>query len=351
MRTRSFAQSALCAGIAAALAACSGGSQLSPAGAAAGSNSHWSALANAVPKDMLPRGPMLLRGRPAPDAARRGIYVSEFLGTSIFGYAKGQRPNNPPICTVPFAVSGPNNIAVDGTGNLMDPDGGTHTVIVGQGPNMCGAQAATISDPYGQPSDASSANALTGKIAVGNINGNNGANGSISICTVAAGCTQNLTNSAIGTLGGVAMDNHGNCYADAINVSRVATLTYFAGCTGSGVQATGFVNVFYGGIDIDAAGNLVTIDLLGPTGTGAVDVYSGCNPTCTLLSSTPLMENAIFGHLNHKFNNKLAVGAFTQVDVYRYSPTGGVTYAYSFNNGLAGSLSVEGVAYNRRSPQ
>jgi hypothetical protein len=145
------------------------------------------------------------------------------------------------------------------------------------------------------------------------------------------------------------MDNSGNCWGDGIDPSGLATLTYFAGCSGGGVQATGFVNSSFGGIDIDASGNLVTIDGFAP----AVYVYSGCNPACTLVGGPfPLIGDAIFGHLNSKFNNKLATGNFVngQIDIYRYTPTS-LTYAYSFNNGLSPSLDVEGAAYNKRSPQ
>ena len=338
---------------AAILAACSGGSRVAPAGPVMGvENLHSSAHASLIPEQMVPRGPMPLFGRAAPAAAMQGIYVSEVAGTSIFGYKNRQRPNNPPICTVPFSVSSVNGIAVDGAGNLIDPDGGAGAIIIGQGPNMCGPKAAKIADTYGQPVDASSANALTGKIAVANTFDNGSTPGSISVCTVSAGCTKNLTNPAMDGVAGVAMDNKGNCWADGINPSVQATLTYFAGCAGRGVQATGFGNAGPGGIDIDASGNLLTIDVRGNSGTGAVEVYSGCKPACTLLSSTPLIAPAVYGHLNH-LHNKLAVADFGhgQIDIYRYSSTGGVTYLYSFNNGLSASLFVEGVAYNKRSPQ
>jgi hypothetical protein len=294
-------------------------------------------------------------GKPAPATAKRGIYVSQVAGSNILGYKKGQRSNDPAICTVPFSIGSVNNVAVDGAGNLIDPDGAAGAIIIGQGPNMCGAEAAMISDPYGQPVDASSANALTGKIAVANTFDNGSTPGSISVCTVSAGCKKNLTNPAMDGVAAVALDNQGNCWADGINPSIQATLTYFAGCSGGGVQTTGFTNSGPGGIDIDASGNLVTIDVRGggSSGTGVVDVYSGCKPACKLLSSTPLIAPAIYGHLNSLHNNKLAVADFDngQIDIYSYSPTGGVTYLYSFNDGLSANLFVEGVAYNKRSPQ
>ncbi len=80
-------------------------------------------------------------------------------------------------------------MGVDGVGNFLEPDGGTRSLNIYQGPGMCGALAGNIADPYGQPSDASSPDALTGKIALGNIFDNSSASGSVSICTLAGGCT------------------------------------------------------------------------------------------------------------------------------------------------------------------
>jgi hypothetical protein len=354
---------------AAILAGCSSGlSQVAPAGVAMGTNTRGGVVdslqyvtrqssnyASLIPEGMRLRGPMPLVGRPAPDIAKRGIYASGTNGTSILGYKQRNRLNNPPFCTTPFSVSTPYGIAVDGagnliTGNLASRSPETYSIIIGQGPNMCGAMAATISDPNGHPRDFSSANALTGTIAVAN-DAVRDQGASIALCTVSGGCTVSLTNPAMHRVFAVAMDNSGNCWGDGTDASYTVTLTYFAGCTGSGVQATGFINVNFGGIDIDASGNLVTIDLTSTGGTGAVNVYSGCNPTCTLLSSTPTIANSEYGHLS-RLHNKLAVSDVqnNQIDIYRYSPTG-VTYLYSFNNGLPASIGVVGVAYNKRSSQ
>jgi hypothetical protein len=356
------------------LAGCSsgGGSQVAPSGPSMGSNTsvahsnHFvperpAGIARLVPLSMLPKGPTHLNGRVAPDIARRGIYVSGFSGspTAVQGFRKGNRVNDPSFCSTPYTEPGINGLAVDGAGNLLVPAGtgaGAGNLVVGQGPNMCGAQAASIADPYGQPSDASSANALTGVIAVGNIFDNGSHNsgfGSISLCTVSGGCTVNLGNpTTMFEVAGVAMDNSGNCWASARDLSGLPTLTYFAGCTGSGVAATGYVNGDYGGIDIDASGNLITIDSGIITGTsGNIDAYSGCNPACTLLSTSPMHGNAVFGHLNSLHNNKFATGNFvsSQVDIYKGSAASGFTYQYSFNNGTP--IGTEGAAYNKRSPQ
>jgi len=234
-------------------------------------------------------------------------------------------------------------------GNLIDPDGGSRSVIVFAGPGMCGAKLGSFSDPFGQPTDASSTDAVNGKIAVGNIYGPDASSsaGSISICTLAGGCTRNLQNPAMYEVAGVAMDK-GNCWADASNSGGSATLTYFARCSGSGQRATGFLNAYYGGLDFDKNGNLVTISAFD----SEIYVYSGCNPACTLVGGPfPMLDEAVYGHLNRE-STTLCTGDFKlgQMDIYRYNPAA-ITYLYSFNNGLNVSDVPVGCAYTPRSSQ
>ena len=354
---------ALCTTVAVALlAGCSGNmSQPGTSGPSAGGGTqssfdshgkfvpHFSYPASLVPKGQVGVRGQALKTKFAPQAKKRaaegGIYGSQFYAGLIAGYPHKNTSNGPPTCTL--GASYANSIAVDGKGNLIDPDGGSRSIIVYQGPGMCGSEIGEIPDYYGQPSDASSADAATGEIAVGNIFGTSGAGG-IAICSLSAGCTSYLTNSNMYEVAGVAMANNGDCWASATNSLGTATLTYFQGCTGSGQAATGFQNTYYGGLDIDANGNLVSIDAFTP----AVRVYSGCNPNCTLVAGPfSLIGDAVFGHLN-KQSMTFATGDYElgQIDVYYYSPTS-LTYWYSFNNGLDPSEDVEGAAYNPRSRQ
>jgi hypothetical protein len=354
--------SALCTTVAVALlAGCSGMSQTTPSAPSSvgGTQSnyshgrhvpHWSFPANAAG---LTGAAVHYREVLSKFGKKHGndggIYASEFLGTDAFGYQHVNTGNNPPECSV-GPVSYINGMAVDGKGNFIDPDGGTRSVIVFSGPGMCGSEAGSVSDPFGQPSDASSADAVNGTIAVGNIFGPSGSisAGSISLCTLAGGCTTNLQNPNMFEVAGVAMDNSGNCWASATNSSGTATLTYFAGCTGSGVAATGYENSSYGGLDIDKNGNLVAISAF----TSQMYVYSGCNPACTLVGGPFSMQGeAVFGHLN-KQSMTFCAGDFStaEMDVYYYSPSA-LTYWYSFNNGLSPSFEPEGCAYNPRSSQ
>jgi hypothetical protein len=352
--------SALCTTVAVALlAGCSGMSQTTPSGPSSVGQTqshfshgrfipHWSYPANVmgIQQGAAPRYHEVLSQMGKKHGNGGGIYASEFLGTSIWGYQHKNTANNPPTCST-GPVSSPNGIAVDGKGNLIDPDGGTRSVIIFGGPGMCGAEVGSFSDPYGQPSDASSPDAVNGTVAVGNIFDTSGA-GSVSVCTMSGGCTSNLTNPNMYEVAGVAMDNSGNCWASATNSAGTATLTYFAGCTGSGQAATGYMNTYYGGLDIDKNGNLVSVSAFN----SALYVYSGCNPACTLVGGPFTMTGeAVFGHLN-KQSMTYCAGDFLngQMDVYYYSPSA-LTYWYSFNNGLTASYDPEGCAYNPRSAQ
>jgi hypothetical protein len=307
---------------------------------------------------ILPDAKRQLRFVHAKGSAPGGIYVNQFYGTAVFGYQHKNTGNNPPMCQVQTgtssATSSVNGIAVDGKGNLIVPFGvnattGYASVNVYQGPGMCGKQIGSVTDPYGQASDAFSFDAVNGTIVVGNIFDTGGAAGSVSVCTLAGGCTVNLTNAQMYKVAGVVMDKSGNCWASAEDSYGVGNLTYFASCTGAGQAATGFMNTDYGGLDIDASGNLVSVDKAGLQ----VFVYKGCNPACTLVGGPfPLQGESVFGAVNHQSMAFVAGDTLNgTADVYYYTPTS-LTYWYSIsNNGLSVSLTVEGVAYNKSSKQ
>ncbi len=310
----------------------------------------WSSPASLLAGRLGARVKPRARAREATRAQRKGLYASEFLGSDVYGYAYQDKDNGPDACAV-SGVESVNDVAVDSVRNLIVPNGGTHTILVYKGPARCGTLAATVSDPYGQPSDAAGADALTESFVVANVFDNQGAAGSLSMCRVSktkGTCSVNLTNASMYMVAGVAMDAAGDCWADSLTTSSVASLVYFANCSGAGEVATGFENADLGGLDIDSAGNLVSISATD----GNVYVYSGCNPACTLVGGPfPLQNAAVFGHLNKK-SNQLAVASYIEggIDVYSYAPTG-ITYLYSVTNGLEPALDVEGTAYSPRSPE
>jgi hypothetical protein len=285
-------------------------------------------------------------GVPAPGSAQSGLYVSEFFGANTLGYSPNNRRNRKPTCTVPWTQSEVNDIAVDGKGALITPEGGG-TIVVGAPSGMCAPELQSFTDSYGYASDAASRDAATSTIVVGNFRDNPSDSypGSISLCTLASGCTSNLTNPNIAGVVGVALDKHGNCWASSESFGSLPVLVYFAKCSGSGTAATGFQNTSFGGLDFDRAGNLVAIDETA-NDVGQVWVYHGCDPGCTLVGGPfPMIGESVYGHLNAK-GDRLAVAdiAYGQVDIYAYRPTS-VKYLYSFTDGLRASYEVQGTAY------
>jgi len=333
---------ALCTTVAVSLLAGCSGNTSSPSSSVpsvgANTRAHGAGLhgiaVNAIPQRFMPTQIKPIRGRIATAAQMQGIYVSTFGGTDLYGFPKNNSGNGPSTCTVSPTTS-VNNFGVDNSGNLMVPNAFSGVSVYG--PGMCGPLLGTITDPYGQASDASAVSATTGNIAVGNIFGNSGNHGNVAVCTLTSlTCSTDLTNAAIYEIGGVGMAANGDCWADAISSTDVASLVYFAGCSGAGVVATGFVNPFYGGVDVDGKGNLVTVSLFGTSFSlpSVVYVYSGCNPACTLISQTPLTGESIFGHLGKQSLRFVTPNIESaDVEVYKYRPSG-LTLNYSFTGGL-----------------
>lgn len=297
-----------------------------------------------------PRLVSVLHSLVLPDKKRKlpksGTYVTEFYATDLLGYRANNMANKKPICSIQ-GVADVNDVGIDGKGNLMEPDGGTATLFIYQGPRMCGAQIGSISDPYGQPADASSPDAVNGQIAVSNLDNGSSA-GNVAICTLAGGCTVDLTNSTIYHAGGVAMSNTGDCWVDAKTSGSGAALIYFKGCTGNGTVASHFNSTYYGGIDIDNNGNLVIIDDMAEN----VTIYKGCSPKCKVVGGPfALKGESFFGKLNSANTEYTAVDRTDGiVDVYSYS-TKAITFQYSYDNGLTVSELPDGVAVNPRSQQ
>jgi hypothetical protein len=290
-------------------------------------------------------------GRRAPAAARRGLYAQEFYGVTqndaplgALGYPRNAK--GPPSCNVAVEENGVNGIAVDTAGDLIVPDA-FDGIYVFAGPGLCGSELADIPGITDlQATDAAANNAATGTIVVGY------AEGVVSTCTVTSNaCTELATpNSYIGAFMQVAMDGAGNCYADGLNDSRSSySLWYYAGCSATGVQTTGFSEPEDGGIDVDNKGNVVVLAQGDPS---TLTVYSGCSTgACSVLTGPTSLDGAgdndcVYGHLDRE-NQRYACGDYSlgQVDVYTYLPTRAPTYLYSFNSQLEQADEVEAAAY------
>ena len=291
-----------------------------------------------------------LRRREAPDAAKRGIYVSSFDGTSIYGFRNGYRGGYGPMCTLYTGQVYINGIATDPSGNLIVPQNNGDQVKVYSGPDMCGSLLGSFKDPYGQPANAASFDATSGTIAIADIKGKHGSLGSLAVCSLSGGCTKKLEPKFTGYATGAALAKNGDCWLTTENRAFTgAGMTYWRGCAGTGKLVTGFKNVSYGSLSIDKRGNLVSIDFTGGR-TGQLWVYSGCNPACTLIGGPfPLAGQPFFGALNAKGNtfgtieSEFPYGG--TVDIYKYTPIK-VTYEYSFDSGFAPVSMPEGFAYS-----
>lgn len=338
---------AVCTGVAVALlAGCSGtgsspsNSSIMPGGASKISHlgHHGTPLMAAIPKFLhAPRKGHLIWNA----AAAKGQYTQEFFATSnnVLGYPKNNSGNGPSTCSESTGTN-VNGIGVDPAGNLIVPNafGG---VQVYSGPGQCGPLMATIPDSLGQAADGASRNAASGTIVVGH------ANGTVAACTVSgtSGTCNQLTapNLALGFTQ-VAMDGAGNCYANGFDtISGLPSLWYWTGCSGTGIEDTGYSASATGGLDVDNQGNVVAVAQGAPS---TVTVYSGCaTGACTILTGPTNLNgsgDAVYCHLG-KQNERYACGDAStgSVDVYSYLPTRTPTYMYSYNNGLTSSLIVE----------
>lgn len=138
-----------------------------PSGASAGA-SHGGAL----PDSLIPYARGVLMQIPtvpdatAPASAKAHIYVSEFGGSNVLGYAANNSKNKPPDCTFFEEGTEADDLGADDKGNLFYPSYASHVIDI-YGPN-CGPLLGSISDPYGPPNDATAANGIKGKIAVSN---------------------------------------------------------------------------------------------------------------------------------------------------------------------------------------
>lgn len=289
--------------------------------------------------------------RAAPNAAKRGIYLSSYDGSSIYGFKSNYKRGDGPMCTLYTGQVSINGITADPTGSLIVPQNNGGLVNVYQGPEMCGPLRGSFTDPYGQPANAASLNAATGRIAVADIVGTAGSSGNLAVCTLNAGCTEKLEPQLTGYALGVALAKNGDCWLTTENKDLTAAgMTYWPGCTGSGEPVTGFKNTSYGGLSIDARGNLVSVDFQGGK-TGQLWVYAGCNPACTVVGGPfTLAGEPYFGALSAKGNTfgtmesqEFPYGG--TVDIYSYTPTK-VTYKYSFASGFAPFSVPTGFAFS-----
>ncbi|HEX3458365.1 MAG TPA: hypothetical protein VHR97_10465, partial [Candidatus Baltobacteraceae bacterium] len=332
--------SAICTTVAVGLlAGCSGNlgsssSSLPSSGSAQSARVHTGAHGelSLVPSWAHPAGLQRLHlGTPvSPDKKSKEIYASEFYGSNVYGYKNPNSSNAAPNCTI-SSQSYVNGIGSDTKGELLVPTGSPSGINVFK-KGGCGALDWSQTDSTGQAADATAIKASS-KVYVGEIANYTSGVGDIVICTKTGGCGTPVTNSSIASYGaGVAIDKAGDCWMSSFNSGGTPIIVYWKACSGSGQTVTGYSASSYGGLFVDTHGDLGAIDL-----TGTLRVYKGCNPGCTLVGTSTLQGESLFGGLDSK-GKTLAVGDFLNgtVDVYAYNATNGTaTFSYSFNNSLS----------------
>ena len=348
---------------AALLAGCSSSNGSSPSTSIAGSgvapqsmkSAHRSELTT-VPKSLV-RKAKPARFIKASAAYTRGIVVSaaNLLNNNIIVYPKDNSGNQPQTCTENTGDV-VNDVDADPQGNLIVPNGFSGVLVYAPPfvSGSCGALLGSINDQYGQAASASSINAASGKIVVGNIGGGR-SNGVVTCSLSSQSCTP-LISPNMGQVAGVVMDSSGNCYADAFDQNGVVGLWVYNNCAGTGTELTsaeGFNEGYYGGLDVDSNNNLVVVSLLNSSFStpSTVTVYSGCNTGTCSVQGGPfnLQGESEFGHLGFESERWTTLDITSSaVEVYAYNGQrgGGINYLYSFNNGLSCAVNLcESAAY------
>lgn len=333
MKILALSRSALgvCASVVLLAACSSGGSLVSP-----------SVEAQAIQPLRTGRDALRVSKTAAPLGLKLGLYV--LASANVYGFPTDNHENSPPFCSLGGFTN--SNIAFDAKGRMIAPDFASSTITVYAAPTIsraCGKILGVVRDPYGQPVDAASVDAVKGRIVVV-------AQQQVDICSLQRGCTKSLPGPYLEAPASVALSRNGDCWAEGDAVSGPGILYYFKGCDTGGQVTSGYEGGGdnAGGLDIDKYGNIVSI-FANYGNSPALYVYSGCSPACTLLSGPlPLHGNGTYGHLNKDSTEFAAADSqYSSIDVYKYSPTS-LKYQYGFNNGLS---NIDGVAFNRPSEQ
>jgi sugar lactone lactonase YvrE len=319
MRISAFARPALVMWAAFGMAACSGGSQAGSVPALPNSPQQQSASATIF------------------DAgnSKGWTYVAPIGTTTVYGYNRRNRSNQPPVCTVGPFVSVNGGIGVDQSGNLWVPDEGANPkTITEYGPD-CGPAKTVLSDP-GDAGPDNVAFDTNGHVYVSNSFANSGGPGNILQYT-GTSITKTLSDPDIATPQGLAVDKRNNVWVSYRDPG--STGTYVAEFPRGKMPAKLFKNIslgFPGSLQFDRNQNL-----MGPNGNfSSLDIYAPpytqSKPTTRLILENGQVTDpsmCTFGPDQDKLY--CTFGFFSLVNVFSYP---GGKFLYTYNNGLSGLL-------------
>jgi hypothetical protein len=160
----------------------------------------------------------------SPDAGDVGLYVSLPGKNKVLGFKDLDPKNKGPVCRVSSGITFGTGISTDDQGNLYVTNRNSNPATISiYGPG-CGAQTASVSDPYGIPFRIAVSGAT---FYVANQYGNGSSGANVAVCS-ASGCSAELTGPSpgIGELFGVAVDGEGNVYAAGYPPSNGTTNIY-----------------------------------------------------------------------------------------------------------------------------
>jgi sugar lactone lactonase YvrE len=276
-----------------------------------------------------------------PDNEKGMTYVAPIGTTTVYGYTRNNRTNQPPVCTVSPFMSVNGGIGVDRSGNLWVPDmgAGPPRTITEYGPD-CGAAKTVLSDP-GDVGPDNVAFDTDGHVYVSNAFANSGAAGNILQYT-GTSITKTLSDPDIATPQGLAVDHRNNVWVSYRDPD--STGTYVAEFRRGNMPAKLFKNIslgFPGSLQFDRHQNL-----MGPNGNfSSLDIYAPpyteTNPTKRLILENGKVTDPTMCTLGPDQGRLYCTfGFFSLVNVFSY-PAG--KFLYTYNNGLAG-LEPEGIA-------
>jgi sugar lactone lactonase YvrE len=275
-----------------------------------------------------------------PDNGNGMTYVAPIGTTTVYGYSRNNRTNQPPVCTVSGFMSVNGGIGVDHSGNLWVPDEGANPRTVTEYGPDCGPAMTVLSDP-GDSGPDNVAFDSDGHVYVSNSFANSGGPGNILQYT-GTSITKTLSDPDIATPQGLAVDHRNNVWVSYRDPG--STGTYVAEFRRGNMPAKLFKNIslgFPGSLQFDRNQNL-----MGPNGNfSSLDIYAPPYtekaPTTRLILENGKVTDPTMCTLGPDQGSLYCTfGFFSLVNVFSYP---GGKFLYTYNNGLAGLL-PEGIA-------
>ena len=267
-------------------------------------------------------------------------FIAPIGGTSVYGFRRDNKSNQPASCTVGPFVSVNGGIGVDGSGNLWVPDQGANPKTVTEYAPNCGAmktQLTIVGDtlPNNVAVDAN------GHVYVSDAEAGSGGPGNILQYT-GKKLTGTLTDADISTPQGLAIDGSNNVWVSYRDPGSSGT--YVAEFAGGKMPAKLFKNIslgFPGSLQFDRKQNLLAVD----DNFSALDIYAAPytqkKPTKRVVLENGTVNSPSMCALGPSQAQIYCTFAFFGVvNVYTYP---GGKFIYTYGNGLSG-LDPYGIA-------